>query len=93
VLLAPSVPRGAVTRDDTAAVLVALLDTPATAGSTLELVEGDEEVHASVAAAAAVSPGRRPDDPDAGPEPGDPTASTRTAPADTAASGPEEGPG
>ena len=30
VLLAPSVPRGAVTRDDTAAVLAALLDAPGT---------------------------------------------------------------
>jgi uncharacterized protein YbjT (DUF2867 family) len=88
VLLAPSVPRGAVTRDDTAAVLAALLDAPATAGSTLELVEGDDEVHAAVAAAAAVSPGIGVDD--AEPEPGDPTASTRTAPADTAASGPED---
>src|SRR3954464_7429684 len=38
VLLAPSVPRGAVTRDDTAAVLVALLDAPGTVGLTLELV-------------------------------------------------------
>ena len=32
VRLAPSVPPGAVTRDDTAAVLVALLDAPGTVG-------------------------------------------------------------
>ncbi|MFC4944868.1 NAD(P)H-binding protein [Pseudonocardia sp. GCM10023141] len=42
--------RGAVTRDDTAAVLVALLDAPATAGAVLELFEGDVDVVAAVAA-------------------------------------------
>ncbi|HVL85133.1 MAG TPA: NAD(P)-binding oxidoreductase [Pseudonocardia sp.] len=53
VLLAPPpVDRSDVTRDDTAAVLVALLDTPATAGLTLELREGDDDV---VEAAAAVA--------------------------------------
>ena len=52
VLLAPSVPRGAVTRDDTAAVLAALLDSPGTVGQTLELVEGDDDVLAAVAAVA-----------------------------------------
>jgi uncharacterized protein YbjT (DUF2867 family) len=41
VTLAASVPRGAVTRDDVAAVLAGLLDRPATAGKTLELVGGD----------------------------------------------------
>ncbi|GAB3677052.1 NAD(P)H-binding protein [Streptomyces sparsus] len=41
VLLADSTGRGEVTRDDVAAVLAALLDTPATAGRTLELVNGD----------------------------------------------------
>ncbi|GAA4443993.1 NAD(P)H-binding protein [Phytohabitans houttuyneae] len=50
VRLAPKVTRGAVTRDDVAAVLVALLDTPATAGSTLELVGGDTPVAEAVAA-------------------------------------------
>ncbi|HZG90256.1 MAG TPA: NAD(P)H-binding protein [Pseudonocardia sp.] len=35
---------GEVTRDDTAAVLVALLDTPGTAGLVLELREGDADV-------------------------------------------------
>lgn len=41
VTLAPSVPRGSVSRADVADTLVALLDEPATAGATLELVEGD----------------------------------------------------
>jgi uncharacterized protein YbjT (DUF2867 family) len=45
VLLAPPpVGRADVTRDDTAAVLVTLLDTPATAGLILELREGDTGV-------------------------------------------------
>jgi uncharacterized protein YbjT (DUF2867 family) len=90
VLLAPSVPAGAVTRDDTAAVLAALLDAPGTAGQTLELVEGDEDVRAAVAAVARLRAG------DAGPEEpeaGDPTPSTTVAPAVTAATAsPEEGP-
>ncbi len=95
VLLGPSVPPGAVTRDDTAAVLVALLDAPGTAGQTLELVEGGPDdgdgVLAAVAAAAAAH-GHEPDDLEE-PEPGDPTASTVVAPSETAASAsPEEGP-
>jgi uncharacterized protein YbjT (DUF2867 family) len=50
VLLAPPpVPLGSVTRDDTAAVLVALLDAPGTAGKVLELREGDVDVLESVA--------------------------------------------
>lgn len=50
VLLAPPpVPHGGVTRDDTAAVLAALLDAPGTAGKVLELREGDAEVHEAVA--------------------------------------------
>jgi len=49
VLLAPPpVDRGDVTRDDTAAVLVALLDTPGTAGQVLELRAGDRDVLAAV---------------------------------------------
>jgi uncharacterized protein YbjT (DUF2867 family) len=53
VLLAPPpVDRGDVTRDDTAAVLVALLDTPRTAGKVLELREGESEVHEAVTAVA-----------------------------------------
>ncbi len=90
VLLAPSVPRGAVTRDDTAAVLVALLDAPGTVGQTLELVEGEDDVRTAVTAMAAA---RRADQVDEEPEPGDPTASTVVAPSETAASAsPEEGP-
>lgn len=88
----PPVERGEVTRDDTAAVVVALLDRPGTAGLTLELVEGDEEVHDAVTA---VVPPPGPDsdtDPDLDDEvrPGDPTASTVVAPAATAASDPDE---
>lgn len=50
VLLAPPpVTLGNVTRDDTAGVLVALLDAPGTAGKVLELREGDDEVHEAVA--------------------------------------------
>jgi uncharacterized protein YbjT (DUF2867 family) len=45
VLLAPPpVERAEVTRDDTAAVLVALLDTPATVGRILELRAGDTAI-------------------------------------------------
>jgi uncharacterized protein YbjT (DUF2867 family) len=48
VRLAPSVPSGSVTRDDVAAVLVGLLDRPATAGRVLELVAGDEPIDAAL---------------------------------------------
>lgn len=82
VRLGPSVPRGDVTRDDVAAVLVALLDAPGTAGQTLDLTEGDDDVLAAVAALSA-----SPDVDDDEPEPGDPSAATVVAPADTAASG------
>jgi uncharacterized protein YbjT (DUF2867 family) len=93
VLLAPSVPPGAVTRDDTAAVLVALLDAPRTAGQTLELVEGDEDVFAAVAALAAAGNADAADDVEESAEPGDPTDATTVAPADTAATGAgDEGP-
>ncbi len=51
VHLAPSVPRGQVPRDDVAAVLVGLLDQPATAGLTLELVAGQDPVDDAVRAA------------------------------------------
>ena len=44
------VERAEVTRDDTAAVLVALLDTPATAGQILELRAGDTDVDTAVRA-------------------------------------------
>ena len=51
VLLAPPpVERAEVTRDDTAAVLAALLEAPDTAGSTLELRGGDQDVTEAVAA-------------------------------------------
>lgn len=49
VNLAESVPRGAVTRADVAAVVLALLDHPETAGRTLELVAGDRPVEAVLA--------------------------------------------
>jgi uncharacterized protein YbjT (DUF2867 family) len=53
VLLAPPpVDRGDVTRDDTAAVLAALLDAPGTAGLVLELREGDDDLLAAVTASA-----------------------------------------
>jgi uncharacterized protein YbjT (DUF2867 family) len=55
VRLAPSVPRGSVPRADVAAVVLALLDEPRTAGLVLELVGGDVPV--SEAVAAAVQPG------------------------------------
>jgi uncharacterized protein YbjT (DUF2867 family) len=51
VTLARHVEGGRVPRDDVAAVLVALLDEPRTAGLTLELVGGDTPVDAAVAAA------------------------------------------
>jgi uncharacterized protein YbjT (DUF2867 family) len=86
-LVPPPVERGAVTRDDTAAVLAALLDAPRTAGLTLELVEGDDDVLAAVSTLAAPT---APDVEAEEPDPGDPTASTLTAPADTAASAPDE---
>ncbi|MFC4586240.1 NAD(P)H-binding protein [Sphaerisporangium corydalis] len=50
-LAAPSLPRGKVTRDDVAAVIVALLGTPDSAGHTLELVEGTTPVAEAVEAA------------------------------------------
>jgi uncharacterized protein YbjT (DUF2867 family) len=53
VTLAASVPRGAVTRDDVAAVVVGLLDRPATAGKVLELVGGDTAIDAAIEAALA----------------------------------------
>lgn len=49
VRLEPHVEGGKVPRDDVAAVLVALLDEPATAGKTLELVGGDTPIAAAVA--------------------------------------------
>lgn len=52
VRLEAAVEPGSVSRDDVAAVLVALLDEPATAGLTLELTSGEDLVDAAVQAAA-----------------------------------------
>ncbi|MEV0602695.1 NAD(P)H-binding protein [Streptomyces sp. NPDC050315] len=52
VRLAESTGRSDVTRDDVAAVLVALLDEPKTAGRTLELIGGDVPVEDAVRDAA-----------------------------------------
>lgn len=49
-LAPPPVPRGAVTRQDVADVLAALLDEPASRGLTLELVQGDAPIADAVAA-------------------------------------------
>jgi cytosine deaminase len=48
VRLAASTGRGSVTRDDVAAVLAELLDTPSTAGLTLELIGGHTPVSVAV---------------------------------------------
>ncbi|MFJ8309022.1 MULTISPECIES: SDR family oxidoreductase [unclassified Streptomyces] len=48
VSLAASTGRGAIPRDDVAAVLAELLDTPATAGLTLELINGSAPVQVAV---------------------------------------------
>lgn len=50
VRLAPSVPRGRISRDDVAAVLVALLTTDTAVHATLELVAGDTPVADALAA-------------------------------------------
>ncbi|MYS19827.1 Nucleoside-diphosphate-sugar epimerase [Streptomyces sp. DvalAA-14] len=52
VRLAPHTGRGSVPRDDVAAVLVALLDTPGSAGLVLELVAGDITIEEAVQRAA-----------------------------------------
>ncbi len=49
VRLGERVPRGAVSRDDVATVLVGLLDRPSTAGLVLELVGGDEAIDRALA--------------------------------------------
>lgn len=53
VQLGPRTGRGSVPRADVAAVIAALLETPGTAGRTLELIGGDTPVAEAVAAAAA----------------------------------------
>jgi uncharacterized protein YbjT (DUF2867 family) len=50
VSLGESLPRGRVPRDDVAAVIVTVLDSPNTIGKTLELVGGDTPVAEAVAA-------------------------------------------
>ena len=44
LLAPPPVERGPVTRDDTAAVLAALLDAPGSAGRVLELRAGEDDM-------------------------------------------------
>jgi len=55
IRLGPDIPRGQVTRDDVAAVLVALADEPRTAGLTVELSEGPTPIAAAVAAGSSTS--------------------------------------
>jgi uncharacterized protein YbjT (DUF2867 family) len=50
VQVGETVPRGQVTRDDVAAVLVAVLDTPSTIGRTLDLIGGETPIADAVAA-------------------------------------------
>jgi nucleoside-diphosphate-sugar epimerase len=50
VSLGESLPRGQVTRDDVAAVLAAVLDSPNTIGRTVDLIGGDTPVAEAVAA-------------------------------------------
>jgi uncharacterized protein YbjT (DUF2867 family) len=50
VKLGEGVPRGQVTRDDVAAVLAAVLDSPSTIGRTVDLIGGDTPVAEAVEA-------------------------------------------
>ena len=50
VRLGEKLPRGQVTRDDVAAVLVAVLDSPSTIGRTADLISGDTPIAEAVAA-------------------------------------------
>jgi uncharacterized protein YbjT (DUF2867 family) len=52
VTVAESADRGAIPREDVAAVLVAVLDEPGTAGRTFDLVSGDTSIAEAVAALA-----------------------------------------
>lgn len=52
VTIADSTGRGRIPREDVAAMLVALLDTPATAGQTFEVISGDTPIRNAVAARA-----------------------------------------
>ena len=57
VALAPSLPRGAITRADVAAVIAAVVDHAGAVGHQWELVEGDLSVAEAVAAATSGAPG------------------------------------
>ena len=48
VWLGESVPRGQVPRDDVAAVLAAVLDSPSTIGRTVDLISGDTPIAEAV---------------------------------------------
>ena len=50
VNLGEKLPRGQVTRDDVAAVLVAVLDSPSTIGRTVDLIGGDTPIAEAVEA-------------------------------------------
>jgi hypothetical protein len=50
VLVAESTGRGSIPRADVAAMLMALLDAPATAGVTFELIAGDTPIADAVSA-------------------------------------------
>ena len=50
VNLGENAPRGQVTRDDVAAVLAAVLDSPTTIGRTVDLIGGDTPITEAVAA-------------------------------------------
>ena len=50
VRLGEKLPRGQVTRDDVAAVVVAVLDSPSTIGRTADLISGDTPIAEAVAA-------------------------------------------
>ena len=50
VRIGENLPRGQVTRDDVAAVLVAVLDAPHTVGRTFDLIGGDTPVEQAIAA-------------------------------------------
>ena len=52
VTIADSTGRGSIPREDVAAVLVAVLDTPETGGQTFEVIAGDTPIADAVAARA-----------------------------------------
>ncbi|TWD17684.1 putative NAD(P)-binding protein [Streptomyces sp. T12] len=58
VLMAPTVGAGSVPRQDVAAVLVSLLDTPESGGLTVELISGDTPIAQAVTALEQFKPKR-----------------------------------